>query len=156
MASLFTKLPENKIENVLVVYGTTSGNSELVAEAVCDGICSTGVNSKTSKSELTEIVMLSEADLVILVCSTWNVGLLNDHFIKFHDDLKTSKMPGKRFAIVGLGDSKHYDIFCGAADILEQTVKDIGGVLATETVRIDGPPHRILKEMKEWGAKLVS
>jgi flavodoxin len=146
-----------KTRKALIVYASHSGNAELVANAICDGLCEKDVISECIRAELTKIDQLQGLDLIVLVSSTYNVGQLNDNFVRLDSELnKTKEMfAGKRFAVVGLGDSEHYDIFCGAADILEATVKNIGGNQVIETLRLDGPPHNILRDLKKWGEDLA-
>ncbi len=138
-----------------VIYATHSGNAELVAEAICDGICSEDIKTELLRAEKANANEVSKNDLIVFVCSTYDVGQLNDKFIKFNKTFKNLSLPGKVIEVVGLGDSEYYDIFCGAADILEQTVKKVGGKQLMGTLRVDGPPHSKLHEMKSWGKELV-
>lgn len=140
-------------KKAIVVYATHSGNAELVAEAITDGLCSVKIDTECKRSELTKVEELNNFDLIVLVSSTWNVGQLNENMIRLNDELRKTKVE-KPFAIVGLGDSENYDIFCGAADILEETVQTTGGKLIEEVLRLDGPPHSNLTNLKEWGINL--
>lgn len=144
------------MNRALVVYGTCSGNAELVAQAVQTGLVEGGLASELKRAELTPAESVLNYDLLVLVCSTWNVGQLQDHFIGFHKELSKLDLQGKPVVVVGLGDSKNYDIFCGAADILEETVGEINGKLLVPTLRIDGPPHADLDKYHLWGKDLAA
>lgn len=144
------------MKKAAVVYATHGGNAELVAEAISDGLNISQINVDCLRSELTKADDLLKYDCIVLVCSTYDVGHLNDKMIRLNLELATSdKFKGKEIEVVGLGDSTHYDIFNGAADILEGTVQAIGAVQKMETVRIDGQPHGVLLNYKKWGEDLA-
>lgn len=136
---------------VWIVYATTSGNSELVAEAIADGITEFGFDSELARAEVSSPEKINNFDATILISSTWNVGLLNDNMIEFHNKLSTMQLPDKLIDVVGLGDSKNYDIYNGAADILEESVKRVGAKQVMNTLRIDGEVYSRLEEFKNWG-----
>lgn len=149
------------MNKVLIVYGTGSGNTQLVVDAIAEGLVESGLEVKALRGEqvLKKDAELREEllsySLVLLACSTWNVGQLQDYYAPFVKELGKLQLPQHKFAVVGLGDSKNYDIFCGAADILQQTVEQVGGQLIAPTLRVDGPPHAKLVEFKQWGIDLA-
>jgi len=144
------------MKKAAVVYATHSGNAELVAEAISDGLNVSEIDVNCLRAELTKAEDLIIYDCIVLVCSTYDVGHLNDKMIRLNLELSLSEaFKGKEIEVVGLGDSEHYDIFNGAADILEGTVKGIEAVQKMETVRIDGYPHARLVEFKKWGEDLA-
>lgn len=143
-------------KSALVIYGTHSGNAELVSEAIAAGLKEAGVNAVHKRVELSALAELIEPDLIVMVSSTYKVGRLNDHFEKMYREIKqTDKLIGKPAAIVALGDSKHYDIFAEAADYLEEAASTAQMKQITPSLRIDGPPHDRLQEYKLWGKQLV-
>jgi flavodoxin len=65
-------------------------------------------------------------------------------------------LPGKHFAIFGLGDSA-YPQFTGAVNHLEEFVKKLGGKLVIESCRIDGfffDQENNEKKLTDWSARL--
>ncbi|MFS8130955.1 MAG: flavodoxin family protein [Candidatus Dojkabacteria bacterium] len=146
------------MKKVAVVYATTGGNAELVAEAVAEGLNESKLKVECMRAELTKAEDLKPYDCVVLVCSTYDVGKLNDKMIRLDSELNTmgeKVFKGKHFEVIGLGDSEHYDIFNGAGWILRDTVKRIGAEQKLETVFFDGYPHGKLKELKQWGIDLA-
>ena len=85
--SLFTNLNSGTI-NAIVVYATCSWNAQLVAEALTDGLNEAGVKVILKKAELTEAEELKDYNLIVLVCSTWDVGYLNPHFVNLNEGMK--------------------------------------------------------------------
>jgi len=137
---------------VLIVYGSTTGNTEMVAEELSDNLGDHELEvqdvAETSPEDLTAY------DLLVLGSSTWDDGLLQPDFREFVEDLDVD-LSGKKVAIFGLGDSNYPD-FCEAANILEEKVSAMKGELAVDTLRIDGFPDEPENETKveAWAAEL--
>lgn len=147
--------PSSEQTSAVIIYATHSGNAELVAQAIWDGLNSSNIKAEYILAEKAQIDEVIKNKLIILVCSTYDVGLLNNKMIRINEDLKKLKLPNNIIEVVGLGDSTNYDIFCGAADILEETVKLTEAKKLMETVRLDGPPHNKLQDMKNWAVELA-
>jgi len=139
----------------IIVYGTCSGNTELVSDAVAEGLMESEIETVTVRGEQARAESLASYDLIILACATWNVGQLQEYYVPFYKEFCKLSLSGKAMAVIGLGDSKHYDIFCGAADLLEAAVSKVGAQQILPTLRIDGLPHAHLEEYKRWGAELA-
>lgn len=156
----FVKLKSNKTEpqvqnsKVIVVYGTCSGNAEIVAESIRDGLCDLGLEVEFKRSELIKAESVKEYGLIVLVSSTWDVGKLNMNFVGFDKELRTLDLSSHYAAVVGLGDSKNYDVFCGAADIMTKSVEQTKATLLADTLRIDGEVYSKLNDFRIWGKQL--
>jgi len=142
-------------KKILILYATCSGNAELVAEAVSDGIIESEAYAEIKKAELAYATEINEYDATILICSTWNVGLLNDNMLRFYKEMLKLDFTSKTVEVIGLGDSLHYDIFCGAADVLEEAVARVGAKQIMPTLRIDGPVVGRLNEFKKWAEAFI-
>jgi flavodoxin I len=149
-------MDESQNKKAIIIYGTGSGNAELVAECVQAGMNEAGLKTDCQKGEVTDPKTIVDYDLIVLICATWDVGRLQPYFVPFYKEFCKLDLKDKPMAVVGLGDSKHYDIFCGAADLLEDAVKKVGAKQIVPTLRIDGPPHAKLEEYHKWGADLIS
>lgn len=81
------------------------------------------------------------AESVVIGSPSWDYegaeGQPHEGYRPLMEALRQKKPTGKKFAIFGLGDSS-YTHFCGAVDVLEAWIKEIGGVLVTASLRIDG------------------
>lgn len=138
----------------IVVYGSTSGNTEKLSEAVAAGL----------KTEALEVVRMNVADstsevlkdyeVIVLGCSTWGDGELQDDFIRFEADMKKLNLVGKKGAVFGPGDSM-YPQFCQAVYVLADTLKAAGAEIDTELLKIDGDiDEAALEKTQAWGAKV--
>jgi len=139
----------------LVVYGSSTGNTENVAEQVQSVLRQSGWESTLKSAADVSATGLAEGyDLVLLGCSTWgdeDIELQND-FLPLYVDLELAGLAGKKVAVFGCGDSS-YTHFCGAVDAIEQKAETLGAVLVTGALKIDGDPDR--KEVLAWAQDVV-
>jgi flavodoxin I len=132
------------MSKILIVYGSTTGNTEMVAEQIMDSLKNHEVSlqdaADTSPEDLTKY------DVLVLGSSTWDDGLLQQDFRDFVEGLEID-LTDKKLAIFGLGDSNYPD-FCEAADILEKIFTKLGGETIVATLKIDGFPDEEENEQK--------
>ena len=57
-----------------------------------------------------------------------------------YDDMEGMDFTGKTFAVFGSGDTS-YEHFCGAVDILEDKIKELGGNAVLPSVKIEMNPE---------------
>ncbi|MEI6886641.1 MAG: flavodoxin family protein [bacterium] len=141
---------------IIFVYGTTSGNTEWVVKSVSDAMKEAGNEITLQRVEGVKIDELNNYDLIVLASPTYGEGHLQEYFEPFYKDFVTKQFTNKKFASIALGDSKNYDVFCGAADILDEGIKKVGGVQIMPTLRIDGMVFGREEEWKTWGKTLAS
>ena len=141
------------MEKVIIVYGSTTGTTEEMSKSIGREIKSLGhdVVVKNVSGSTTE--ELSGYGLIILGCSTWGDGELQDDFIDFEEKLRAVGLKDKKCAVFGPGESV-YPQFCKAVDILEETLKQRGACLVTEGLKFDvvltNPPFG---EDRKWEPK---
>lgn len=97
------------MSKTIVVYGSTTGTCESIAQTLGDQLGAEVINV----SDLTAN-QLAEADNIVLGTSTWGAGELQDDWYDGVNVVKSANMSGKRVALFGCGDSASYsDTFCG-------------------------------------------
>jgi flavodoxin I len=121
----------------LVIYGSTTGTTEEVAQKIAEKLNAEAVNV----ADVTED-QIAEADNLVLGSSTWGAGELQDDWYDGIDKLKSADLKGKTIAIFGVGDSASYsDTFCGSMAGLYDAVKDSGakivGAVSTDGYTFD-------------------
>ena len=106
-----------------IFYGSTTGNTQTVAEKINKELAGKEVNTiDVSSSNAGE---LKDYDLLILGSSTWGIGDLQDDWESFINELKSSEIEEKNVAIFGCGDSGMYpDSFCDAIGTIYTIVND--------------------------------
>ncbi len=146
------------MEKALIIYGSTTGNTEFVARHIAAFLLGKGAKVETRDAAQTNTSDVSGAEgLVILGCSTWGeeeIGLQED-FELLHIQLKKTDLSQKQFALFGCGDSG-YTHFCGAVDLIEQTLRKNGAHLVHYPLKIDGEPDAALGQIDTWLEELVN
>lgn len=128
------------MSKVLLVYASMTGNTEEVTNLVEKGLLSAGVSVDKKDVVDVDLGTIEEYDSIILGAYTWGEGALPDEFLDLYDDMETIDLSGKTFAVFGTGDTS-YAIYCGAVDILEDLIKDRGGKLALEGLKVENYPE---------------
>ncbi|MEI6462158.1 MAG: flavodoxin family protein [bacterium] len=141
---------------IIFVYATTSGNTEWVVKSVSEAMKEAGNEVTLQRVEGAKVDDLNNYDLIVLACPTYGEGQMQEYFDPFYKEFITKKFTGKKFASIALGDSKNYDVFCGAADRLDEGIKAVEGVQIMPTLRIDGMVYGREEEWKTWGKTLAS
>lgn len=100
------KIQLNKTQRMKtgIFYGSTTGNTETTA-----GILQVSFEG----AELLNVADASQEDLenfdlLLIGCSTWGEGELQDDFEEFIDTLKEANLAGKCVALFGYGDQESY------------------------------------------------
>ena len=139
----------------MLIYGSTIGNTEILSKSVEEGLKSSDVEVTVKNVETASTEELKDYDAIILGCSTWGEGELQDDFISFEEEMSEIKLDGKKAAVFGPGDSETYpDTFCDAVDILEKRLKNCGAEIVIDSLKIDGDVEPKCEEAKNWGKKI--
>lgn len=96
-----------------IFFGSTSGNTEELAEAVAKqfGIAGDDIHDVSSADEN----QMKDYDVLLLGSSTWGVGDLQDDWEDFLPKAAKLNLAGKKIAFFGCGDSfGHSDTFCNS------------------------------------------
>ncbi len=129
-------LKEFKMSKTVIIYGSTTGNCQSVAEDIASKIDGSEVISVADAT----IVDLEGADNIILGSSTWGIGEMQDDFASFLPTLASANLDSKTVAIFGTGDGISFgDSFVDAIGEIYQTIlaKNCKLVGATSTAGYD-------------------
>nr|7EPE_A Chain A, Metabotropic glutamate receptor 2 [Homo sapiens]7EPF_A Chain A, Metabotropic glutamate receptor 2 [Homo sapiens] len=136
----------------LIVYGSTTGNTEYTAETIARELADAGYEVDSRDAASVEAGGLFEGfDLVLLGCSTWGDDSieLQDDFIPLFDSLEETGAQGRKVACFGCGDSS-WEYFCGAVDAIEEKLKNLGAEIVQDGLRIDGDPRAARDDIVGW------
>tara|TARA_B100000900_G_scaffold409458_1_gene425429 strand:+ start:31 stop:534 length:504 start_codon:yes stop_codon:yes gene_type:complete len=137
---------------IKLIYGSDTGNTELVTEDITkllDNIEVTTVEDLTSKDW--------NNDKFILGIPTWYDGELQSDWEDYFDTFKEINFTDKTVAIFGLGDQVGYDEwFCDGIGILAEVVLENGGNVIGYTENddsydFDTLPKSLVDENKFYG-----
>ena len=145
------------MNNALIIYGSTTGNTESVADIISTDLSKADYTIKKINVSDVDVDVLNEAfDLYLLGSSTWGDDEIEfqEDFAPFYENMNGDlNLTGKKFAVFGCGDSS-YEYFCGAVDALEERLAKLGGSLVCESLRIDGEPEE--SEINEWTQDVIN
>lgn len=139
------------MSSALIVYGSTTGNTEYVADVAERILSETGALVKKMDASDAEPDGLCDGyDLVLFGCSTWGDDSieLQDDFIPLFESFDNINAKGKKVAIFGCGDSS-YTYFCGAVDAIEKKLDEMGAQVL-DTLKIDGDPQSEKDTIESW------
>lgn len=121
-----------------ILFGTESGNAELVADDITETFTNAGIDAEAVAMEDFDVAMLPEAGAVVVITSTYGEGELPATTQPFEDALLAQKpdLSTLRFAAFGLGDSS-YETYNNAIGILTKDLTGLGAVQIGETGRHD-------------------
>ena len=133
----------------LVVFGSTTGATRILAGAVKNGLRLAGIDVEAKNVLRTKVDELPRFQVLVMGCSTWENGCLQRDFQRFKDALGDLRLDGVRAAVFGPG-SHSYPHFCRAVDILETELVARGATLALPSLRIDGSVYGKRSVAQTW------
>ena len=143
--------------NVLIVYGSTTGNTEWVAGKVKGDLESAGHQVELQNVSKSKADGLCQGrDLVLFGCSTWGQDEieLQEDFIPLYENLDKAGVAGVKASVFGCGD-EDYTYFCGAVDAIYDKLKEMGATLAGDKLKINGDPGDSDASIKSWAEGLT-
>ncbi len=146
------------MSKALIVFGSTTGNTEMVAEKVGEVLKEKGVEvSVKNVTDATVAELGGDYDVTILGSSTWGDDEIEfqEDFEPFFNDLGSANLKEKKVALFGCGDSS-YEYFCGAVDELESKMESLEANVINVSLRIDGDPDDVMGEIVEWAESVAS
>ncbi len=142
----------------MIIFGSTTGNTEAMSEIVSKALDENEIETITANvTEVSVNDLKGENDLVVLGCPAYGDDEieLQEDFEEFYEKMEGSlDLSGKKFAVFAPGDSS-YEHFCGSVDFLEKKLKELGGEIIEEGLKIDGDPDDSESEIMDWSASLA-
>lgn len=125
------------MSNTIVIYGSSTGTCEAIAEKIAQKLGCEALNVQ----ELSADVVAQHQNL-ILGTSTWGAGELQDDWYDGLSVLKGADLSGKTIALFGCGDCSTYsDTFVGGIGELYDGIKHSGakfiGAVSTDGYTFD-------------------
>jgi len=146
------------MSKVLIVYGSTTGNTEWVAGEVEKQVKAAGneVDVK-SAGRATPDGLCQGYDLVLFGCSTWGQDEieLQDDFIPLFEAFDKIGASGVKTGVFGCGD-EDYTYFCGAVDAITEKLESLGAKVVGGKLKINGDPGDSAEAIKTWTAGVLA
>jgi len=125
-------------KEVVVFYGTETGNSQDLAEKSIEILESDGIKARIENLESVKPGSLTKIDRAIFIVSTWGEGDPPLDAEDFYKNLHNfdQNLYNLRYGIMGLGD-RSYSIFNGFARNLDDSLGKLGATRVGERVEAD-------------------
>ena len=145
--------------NIVVLYGTESGNSELIAQDLSDKINADGRSAEVFDLQDFEPESITPENFYIVVCSTHGDGELpntaQDFFEKFSQF--EGDLTGVRYAMFGLGDSFYEETYSQGSEHIDRRFTELGAQRVGEYGRHDASSWDLPSDVAlEWLPAVVA
>ena len=124
---------------ITVLYGTETGNSELLAMDICKEGENLGLECVNYGMEHIESNDFSNIENLLIVCSTWGDGEQPDNAIELFDyveELDEGELENMKFSVLALGDTA-FDLFCEAGKEWDRVLEEKGATRIYDRVDCD-------------------
>ena len=104
------------MKKVTILYGTETGNSELLSMDICKVGNKSGLNCVNMGMDEIDNDEFSVIENLLIVCSTWGDGEQPDNALElfeFVESLDECDLQYMNFSVLALGDTA-FDLFCEA------------------------------------------
>ncbi|MGG1659290.1 flavodoxin [Brevibacillus sp. NRS-1366] len=141
--------------NILVIYASMSGNTQEMAEAIADGIRSTGAALVIKEIMDTHAKELELYDGIALGAYTWGDGELPDECLDFYEEMNEIDLSAKKVIVFGSCDSA-YEHVGAAVDILLEKARERGAETPLEGLKIElTPTAKEVETCKVYGVSFA-
>ncbi|MGO1545021.1 MAG: flavodoxin domain-containing protein [Gulosibacter sp.] len=137
---------------ITVLYGTESGNSELIAQ---------DLNTELQNNHESDVFDLQEYEpeqltsdtFYVIVCSTHGEGDLPNTAIDFQEKLQnfSGDLSGLRYAMFGLGDTFYEETYSQGSEHIDRRLTELGATRVGEYGRHDASSWDLPSDVAlEW------
>ncbi len=124
---------------IMVMFGTETGNAEELAETAVGMASSFDLAGKILDMEDVTVDMLQECKRLIVVCSTWGDGEQPVNAQDLYDstmEMTDGSLSDLEFAVLALGDTA-FDLFCESGKEWDAVLENKGGTMINERIDCD-------------------
>ncbi len=141
---IFRKQTDRPTDEITVLYGSHSGNSEFIAKEAQTYLKKNGLTAITQNVAKYDVRRLGTEKLVLIVISTHGEGDPPESALKFYKNLFSEHAPSLtnlQFAVCALGDSS-YEQFCKTGKDIDLRLEELGALRIHSRVDCDLEFHQ--------------
>ena len=115
-------------KEVLILFGTQSGNSEDLASQLAKSAESHNLTAKVQDMEETSLEQMAQSERILIICSTWGEGDMPDSAEELWDSISAEdapRMENTHFSVCALGDTS-YEFFCQSGIDWDNRLEELG------------------------------
>ena len=128
------------MSKVLIVYGSSTGNTQSIAEKLGELIRDAGHEADVKDAaDVSPENLMEGYDAALLGCSAWGEDEveMQDDFLPLFEAFDRIGLSGRKVAAFASGDQS-YPHFCGAVDAIESRAKELGANVIAEGLKMEG------------------
>ena len=125
--------------SLTILFGSQTGNARHVAEALAKQAKAKGIVANVVDMAEYKTTQLKNEQYLVIVTSTYGEGEPPENAIGLHNFLfskKAPKLPGLKYAVLGLGDTS-YEFFCKTAQDFDQRLAELGATSVLPRIDLD-------------------
>ena len=125
--------------DLLLIFGTETGNAEVLAEDAGHLAVTSDLNPTVMDMEDISLATLSSAKRLIVICSTWGEGEQPVNAQDLYDSVQESEgdsMEGVSYAVLALGDTA-FEFFCESGKEWDILIEEKGGSRVNNRIDCD-------------------
>jgi flavodoxin short chain len=120
-----------------IVYASMTGNTEEIANKIKDGLEEKGSQVNITEVGETSFDEFKNGDTLIVATYTYGDGDLPDEIQDFYNEIEGSDLSGKKYGVIGSGDTSYGENFCKAVETFDEALSKAGADKATDNVKIE-------------------
>ena len=143
------------MKKVTILYGTETGNSELLSMDICKVGNKSGLNCVNMGMDEIDNDEFSIIEYLLIVCSTWGDGEQPDNareLFEFVDSLAECDLQYMNLSVLALGDTA-FDLFCEAGKEWDRILEEKGAKRIHDRVDCDVDYE---DDAEEWIETVIS
>ena len=146
------------MSRALIIYGSTTGNTESIAEEIEAVLSGAGVETVIrNAADISAAENLAEGfDAVLMGCSCWGDEEieLQEDFVPLAEKFSEMGLKGKMVAAFASGDSS-YQHYCAAVDVIEAAARENGASLIAEGLRVEGAASDAPDDVRNFAEEIA-
>lgn len=141
------------MDNVLILFGTQSGNAAMVAETLKSALERAGVTAELVPENDAQPALIAQRRWLLVCCSTHGEGDVPDHLLPLVTAIRRDRpdLSALRYGVVALGDRTYADTYCFGGKQIDELLAEQGACRVGDRLEVDASTQPFADEVAlEW------